>query len=156
MSIMLYKSFKKERRNSSMKLSMILLAVTSVHFFSNKVLTLNMQEKPKPECSESNNKNREGVEKCKNSCTLHSFSKSYQKLQWEPTQFRNLFICINSTFAASIGWESAPPHLARPPAQNTLKLELLLLPEQFSFGGISAYLGQVEQKYRGKAKGEKK
>lgn len=47
MSIMLYKSFKKERKNSSMKLSMILLVATSVRFFSNKVLSLNMQGKAK-------------------------------------------------------------------------------------------------------------
>lgn len=61
MSIMLYKGFKKERKNSYMKLSMILLVATSVHFFS-KCWPWTSRKKPKPH-SESNNKTREVIKK---------------------------------------------------------------------------------------------
>lgn len=111
----------------------------------------------------STEKNREVIEKWKHSCTLHSFLRVFLKRQWAQTQFR--YFCSLGQISL---FPLTPSALQLPTSAEELALHiwLELQPKTASnwssfylrsnfFCGISAHLGQVEQKYWVKAKGGK-
>lgn len=124
-----------------------------VHFLSSKVLTLNRQEKAQNHTQEL--RKTEVIEKWKHPCILHSFSRVFLKRQGAQTQFR--YFCSLGQISL---FPLTPSALQLPTSAEELALHiwLELQPKAASnwisfylhsnfFCGISAHLGQVEQKY---------